>query len=250
MATPDGRVERSAYRRLADDLRAMLLQGRFSGGVQLPTETELADQYAVSRQTVRRAFQDLVSEGLVYRVPGRGTFAEEREGPYLRQFGSIEDLMSFAVDTEMTIIQTPHRRIDIDVAGRLHLSSDVVWQTEFVRNHSGTTFCHTTISLAPEIGSKLDDASELREVGATSMVTVIGLLEGRLDEPIAQADQSITAVRADGKVSAILDCPEGSPLLRIDRLYLTADGTPVELATSYFVPDRYSYRLRLKRRAP
>ena len=58
----------------------------------------------LSRQTVRRAFQDLVAEGVVYRVPGRGTYASEPGRRYLRQLGSIEDLMSLSDDTTMEVL--------------------------------------------------------------------------------------------------------------------------------------------------
>ncbi len=36
---------------------------------------------------------------------------------------------------------------------------------------------------------------------------------------------------------------------RIDRLYFDAEDTPVELAVSYFDSERYSYRVKLRRRA-
>jgi DNA-binding GntR family transcriptional regulator len=52
----------------------------------------------LSRQTVRRAFQELAAAGAVYRVPGCGTFAVPGDGRYLRSFGSIDDLMSLALE--------------------------------------------------------------------------------------------------------------------------------------------------------
>jgi DNA-binding GntR family transcriptional regulator len=36
-------------------------------------------------------------------------------------------------------------------------------------------------------------------------------------------------------------------VLRIDRLYSDRSGRPVELAVSHFHPDRYSYRLEIRR---
>ncbi len=240
----------AAYQVLANDLRTSVLQGKFSDGSRLPTEGELATQHQLSRQTVRRAFHDLVAEGLVYRVPGRGTFAADLEGHYLRQFGSIEDLLNLSVDTEMRILSPLQRRVDVDVAGRLQLASDVVWRTEFLRLHHGVAFCVTTISMPPHVAEQVRDAPELASAGASSRVTIIGLLEGRLDEPVAEADQSITAVAASAPVAAVLACAAGEPLLRIDRLYLTAAGQPVELAISYFLPEHYSYRLRLRRTMP
>ena len=57
-----GAVRESAYHLLAQELRAAILRHEYPDGVRLPTEAELAEQHRVSRQTVRRAFQDLVSD--------------------------------------------------------------------------------------------------------------------------------------------------------------------------------------------
>src|SRR6478752_10797326 len=93
-----------AYQVLREQLRAEIRGGRYADGARLPTESELAEHHGLSRQTVRRAFQDLVAEGMVYRVPGRGTYAREPGRRYLRQLGSIEDLMSLSDDTTMEVL--------------------------------------------------------------------------------------------------------------------------------------------------
>ncbi|MDT7730587.1 MAG: GntR family transcriptional regulator, partial [Mycobacterium sp.] len=56
-----------AYQTLRDRIRGEISAGRYRDGTRLPTESELVAQHGLSRQTVRRAFQDLVSEGMVYR---------------------------------------------------------------------------------------------------------------------------------------------------------------------------------------
>ena len=43
--------------------------------------------------------------------------------------------------------------------------------------------------------------------------------------------------------------PKSRRQLRIDRLYFDAEDTPVELAVSYFDPEHYSYRVKLRRRS-
>lgn len=242
-----GDVEPS-YRRVARDLRTAILQGRFADGARLPTEDELAEQYGLSRQTIRRAFQELVADDMVYRVPGRGTFPVERgSGRYLRQLGSIDDLMNLAVDTTMEVVTPLRRRLDVDVAGRLRLASDVVYTVVFRRLHEGVAFCLTTVNLAPHVAELVKGRPEVTTPGGRSDTTVIGLYDKLLADPIAEADQSITATAAPPEVAAAVDAEVGDPVLRVDRLYLTTAGEPVELSVSYFLPEHYSYRLRLRR---
>jgi DNA-binding GntR family transcriptional regulator len=88
---------------------------------------------------------------------------------------------------------------------------------------------------------------EVAAEGRTSEATIIGLLDTRLPSPIAEAEQSITAAAADEPLAAALGCRPGDPLLRVDRTYLTTDELPVELAISHFLPEQYSYRVRLRR---
>jgi len=245
-------VERAepAFRRVRNDLRAQILAGEFPPDVALPTEAEIARQYAVSRQTVRRAFQDLVAEGLVYRVPGRGTFVTSARGRYLRQFGSIDDLMALSADSTLRVLSPLSGTVDPAAAGRLRLPDDHVAVATFLRLHGGEPFCHTRVYLPPPVRARLGDVQELTSAGATSPVTVIGLLDRVLDAPIQDAEQSITVASASAEIAESLGLPAGMPLLRIDRMYFDTDGTPVELAISHFHPQRYSYRVRLRRNVP
>lgn len=248
---PADRPRDIAYLRLARELRDAILRHEYPDGVRLPTEAELASRHGVSRQTVRRAFQDLVAEGMVYRVPGRGTFAGQRDGRrderYLRQFGSIEDLMGLALDTSMRLVTPLRGQVNVDAAGRLRLPTDRVCTLAFVRVHERVPFCLTTVYLPPPVGELLADEPALTRPGVSGRSTVLGLLDGRLADPIAEAEQSITVEGALSDVADQLGCAVAHPLLRIDRLYLSGGGRPVELAISRFLPEHYSYRVRLRR---
>lgn len=240
------RESEPAYQLLAKELREEIAAGRYRGGVRLPTEAELAERHGVSRQTVRRAFHDLVAEGIVYRVPGRGSFASESDRRYLRQLGSIEDLMNLSADTTMEVVSPLRRRADIDAASRLRLDTDLLYTVVFRRRHGDVPFVLTTVYLPDEVARHVLDAPELAE-GAVSTYTVIGLLEPHLDSPIVEAAQSITVAPATEAVSRDLGCSVGHPMLRVDRLYSNADGQPNELSVSYFLPEHYTYRVTLRR---
>ena len=235
-----------AYRTLAGELRSRIARGDYAEGVRLPTEAELSDEFGLSRQTVRRAFLELVTEGSVYRVPGRGTFATEKAGQYLRQLGSIEDLMNLSTDTTMRVLQSPRRRIDLEAAGRLRLNTDAVYRIVLQRLNDGVPFVVTAVSWPEEIARLVADAPEVAE-GATGDQTMIGLLEPHLEHPIDQCTQSITATQADTETAAGLGCAVGHTVLRVDRLYIDTAGRVVELAVSHFLPEEYTYRVTLRR---
>jgi GntR family transcriptional regulator of arabinose operon len=64
----------SLHVQLHDQLRQLILSGRWESGSRVPSETELASQLRVSRSTIRLALQRAEVEGLIERTAGRGTF--------------------------------------------------------------------------------------------------------------------------------------------------------------------------------
>jgi GntR family transcriptional regulator len=249
-ATP-GVGEAPAYRQLAADLRQAVVAGRYPPGQRLPTEAELVASTGLSRQTVRRAFQELVSEGVIYRVRGRGTFAVPGDGRYLRSFGSIDDLMALSLDTELRVVEPLHVLASLAVADTLRVPEDSVMAMSFLRLHDEVPFCHTRVHVPLEIGRRLRELPELRalsEPGDSARFTVISLVDQVSGRQIHNAVQNATAVAADPDTARRLGCPPGVPVLRIERLYCDRDLVPLELAVNHFHPDRYSYRLQMRGR--
>jgi GntR family transcriptional regulator len=242
-------VERRAvaYRELADAVRTAVQSGEYADGAPLPTELALAQAHGVSRQTVRRAMQELVAGGLIYRVAGRGTFAIDQQHPYVRSIGSITDLMGLSSDTELHVVE-PLRRTQAPVeARRLGVDGEKVSVVTFTRHHGGAVFSYTTVFLPSPVARLLAGVRSLRRTGAHSPDTVIGLLDRRLAHPIVRAEQTITAVRTTAALAAQLGATRSSPLLKVDRLYRDEQGGAVELAVSHFLPEHYEYRVTLRR---
>ncbi len=71
---------------------------------RLPTEAELTQRHQLSRQTVRRAYQELGAAGIVERIRGRRTFPARR-GQYRQSLNSIEEQHSLSIDTELQVIE-------------------------------------------------------------------------------------------------------------------------------------------------
>lgn len=62
------------YQQLEDILRVFISNGQWSPDHPIPSENELSKAYGLSRMTVRAVITNLVREGLLYRVQGKGTF--------------------------------------------------------------------------------------------------------------------------------------------------------------------------------
>lgn len=73
----DGGEPTTAYERIAADLGERVHKGEFRSGASLPSEAALVEQYGVSRNTVRRAYQVLTVSGLVVIRHGSGAFVRD-----------------------------------------------------------------------------------------------------------------------------------------------------------------------------
>lgn len=236
----------SRYQLVARSLREAILGERFDQDEPLPTEHALAEAFGLSRQTVRRAFLELVNDGLVYRVRGRGTFVTPEDTRYRRQFSSVTDLMNLTLDTQLELMEPLTGMFDEAIAQRLQVTSRAMYSLMFRRLHRGEVFCMTRVYLPVKVGARLEGISNLIEPGHRSDATVIGLIES-LGVRIAAAEQVTTAIAASEQHADVLGCPPGAPLLHVERIYVDDTGTPVELAVSDFLPDLYSHRIRLGR---
>ncbi|MFM7342506.1 MAG: GntR family transcriptional regulator, partial [Betaproteobacteria bacterium] len=105
------RLPLTKYHQIYLVLREQLQEGRFARG--LPAETELARQFGVGRVTVRHAMEQLVAEGLIVRVAGRGTFptaqarsplATTAQPQPTRLAGLMENIVSASRSTTVKVL--------------------------------------------------------------------------------------------------------------------------------------------------
>lgn len=234
-----------AYGRLAAELRRSIVKGS-AHPARLPTDLELCRVHGVSRQTVRRAYQELVSEGLVERTPGRGTFPSSG-GPYVRSFGSIEDLMALSDDTVLEVLR-PLAAAAGSARARSELGAEELMEVTIRRLHGEVPFVCTTVTLSAGIGRRLK-RGVLARAGARRRTTVLQLLEPLLERPIVHCRQDVTVGLVPDDLAAWIGMNPGDPAIRIDRLYRDQAGAAVESTMSFFNPGRYTYRLDLRRSA-
>lgn len=85
------RDSRPIYEQIKDNYKRLISSGGISPDEKLPSVRELASQLAINPNTIQRAYRELESEGFIYTVPGKGSFAGS---PTEVNSGKINQLLS------------------------------------------------------------------------------------------------------------------------------------------------------------
>ena len=97
-------------RRLSDDIveriEALILEGSFQAGERLPAERALAEEFGVSRPSLREAIQKLVARGLLISRHGGGTFVSESLGSSFRD--PMVELLEHNPEAQRDLIEFRH----------------------------------------------------------------------------------------------------------------------------------------------
>jgi len=224
-------------------LRDKILSAEYPKGTVLPGEFDLADQYGVSRITVKRALDELAADGLVMRERGRGTtVTHEGKGPSISAAveGQLEDLLSMGYETKVRLIDFDYVPAPPDVAAALHCETGAeVQRAVRTRSKDGVPFSHLTTYVPADIGRSFAPEDMLGK-------PLLALLEDA-GVRVASASQTMTATLADHNVAGALDLDVGSALLKVSRTVFDSKGRPVEYITALYRPDSYCYQMSLSR---
>jgi GntR family transcriptional regulator len=222
MASTEARPPK--YALIADSLRQRIARGHWPRETRLPAAEALADEFGVSRLTVRQALDILGREGLVEARQGSGTFvtgmaAQDRR---LKVGTSLAALAELYRDTSPEILSID----ETGAAPRLgpedgRPAPSYVFMRR-LHSRDGEPYCVIAIHLA---GFAFDRAPERfrRE-------PVIPILTAMTDPAIAHARQTFTIGAADLDVARLLGMPLGAPVAEVRRVFSAADGTVIYLA--------------------
>jgi GntR family transcriptional regulator len=198
----------------------------------LPSDAQLCDEFHVSRMTARNAVQRLVQEGLVYRVPGRGTFvaADEahRTATHILSF-SDEMRRSGRVPSSRVVEQIVRRPTD-EERSRLATDGEVV-VVRRVRFADGEPIAlETAVFAAARVAHVL--------AGDLEGGSLFEALAGSGNVPTA-GRAAIVAEAAGSDDAKLLGVKKGEPLLVERRLIRDQNGDPLEWTESRYVGTRY-----------
>jgi len=225
------------YHQLYSLLATALGDGLFAPGSALPTESQLMERFAVSRNTVRRALARLEDEKRIIRRRGSGSYA--RSAPSVGV--TPETISAILQDFDATSSQTTSRLLRVKSA----LTPEYIRRrdpnfgaksllVQRCRSYKKEPFLFSTSHVPQHLAERLTR----QKLGRKAVLTA-------LDElgivPVS-ADQITTAVVADALASRYLRVEPASALLCVQRLVRDGEGRSIEHQTYLYRPDRCHLR--------
>lgn len=229
------------YYQLEHILRTRIESGEVLPGARLPTEQELSREYEISRATVRQALAAMVSEGLLYRKQGKGTFVTEKaqQTRAAKLTGFTEDLFHQGHRPEVQVMEMKRAPAPDRVAHQLLVAPGAeVVRFKRLRRAAGDILSFVVNYVLPEFGEKITERDLMEH-------PMLRLLEDKLKVPLGTVRHTVEAIKADAETAGLLGINPLEPVLYMETLVRSAESRPVEVANTYFRADRYRYTVEL-----
>jgi GntR family transcriptional regulator len=233
------------HRQLADLLRERIDEGEFTPGDRIPSEAQLGLEHQLSRITVRQALSHLERDGLLDRVPGKGTFVRRRDSHVERPSrltGFGENVVALGLEPSYRTLKAEPTRVSKAIADCLRAQSGKVFMVERVLLADGEPIAVHTSYLPHRIV----------KAAPAEAFSVASLDNGSLYQSIAKAgvriyraDEIVEPGLASSDEAQHLETEVGALLLRVERTVFDRGGTPIEYVLLAYRADSYTYRTTL-----
>lgn len=230
------------YIQLKEILKSDILEGMFAPNQQMPSESELINKFGVSRITVRQALSELQSEGLIFRVHGKGTFVSRprafQDLGSLRGFGTAMRQMGY--ETHSKVLSTRSMRPPQHVQEKLNLSKgQKVTELQRLRFLNREPVSVDVSYLPSDIGDRLINEDLANQ-------DVFSILENNFQISLGFADLQISSTVSDESLAKRLRISEGSPVMFIERVIHTQGGAPLEYEQLFYRGDAFQFKVRVE----
>ncbi|MDP4084872.1 MAG: GntR family transcriptional regulator [Bacillota bacterium] len=230
------------YYQLEEHIKELIENGELKPGDSLPAERVYAEEYKISRMTVRQALTQLVNEGYLHRIQGKGTFVAER-----KIMQPLQGLTSFTEDMKARGFKPGSQLIRFEVIPATIQIADQLSIQEYA-----PVYEIKRIRMADDVPMALEtnyiSANLIK--GLTENIvnqSIYSYIEGHLGLKIETASQIIESSIANQIEANSLSIKKGSPIMLIQRNTYLENGTPVEFVKSVYRADRYQFMIQMKR---
>jgi DNA-binding GntR family transcriptional regulator len=243
---PAFRLERAApaplYQQLVDAFRQEITSQRWPNNYKLPREDVLAEQFKVSRGTLKRALAVLVGDGLLTQIHGKGTFVTSAgtDVQLVQRLVSLQELLLEAKRPFRTeLLEQGVRPGPDNVRAILHAAEDedlLFLRRRLIVGDEPAVILHNYVrlSLAPHIAQEDFKHRTLFRAIETG------------GKKITWGQRAFSAVSA-GELAGLLGCKPDHPLLYLNQVSFLADDQPIEYSDVWARGDQLQISTILRR---
>lgn len=224
------------YLQIEEIIREQLVSGELQPNDRVPSETDLSQNLAVSRMTARKAIDNLVSEGLLFRRPGKGTYVSPAKIAHglstQLSFSAGMEQLGLSHETKVLraeLVRAPHR-----AAHSLGLADGTpIVAIERLRIVEGEPVALHQADIPGEYAAILDAdltgslTKAMEDVGAT----------------VASARDSVDAVLAEPDAAEDLEVSPGDPLVHLEGVAFSAVRRPLRYTNALYRTDRFLFSI-------
>ena len=233
-----------AYQQITNDILRRISEQEWSVGDKLPSETELASDYGVSRVTLRQAMSQLEQDEIIEKFQGKGAFIRSNPRQIVQNlvFPSIGSSGGQKGENPIRSHFLSCAKITAsDYAVRTGLN--VKPGTELIAVER--TFLHQNRPIG--LNYVWFRAADFPDFTLDCLIddSISRTVRERYHYSVTAIENYIEAVRLDAMTAALLQTVYDASGLKIDSQYLLSDGTPIEYSSTVWTGafTRFHYRV-------
>lgn len=225
------------YEIIISDIRKKIQNGTYAVNEKLPTETELGQQYQVSRITIKKAIDQLVLEGLVIKRRGAGTFVKgiaEQQGKFQLQMNGLFSTL------DKSRIRSEVLKFEVIPAGEAIAEKLKIDPEDFVYYCIRFRDDGQKWKVIDYVYMPIDLIQGLKK--DVLYHSIYDYIENTLGLRIQSAHREIRAVRPNEYDKKYLCVKDTDPILSIKQVGYLDNGIPFEFSDQHHIGDDFEYK--------
>jgi GntR family transcriptional regulator len=230
------------YCQIEDYIKAQIKNKTFEVDTMIPSERELIEMLNVSRHTIRQAIGNLVNEGYLYRLAGKGTFVKDRHLIYKenKYTSFTEDMDQLGKKLYSKVLSFDIIKASESLSSKLSVNeNDPVIRVSRVRIADNVPLSYEIFYISKDLVGDMDKS--------ILEGSLINYYEKVMKLKLGHSFETIEAILADEKTFEILETNINAPLLLIRSKLYMENGKQLHYVKNYFRGDQYRVNIRLKR---
>lgn len=232
------------YMGVVREITSRIQEREYGPGDRLPSEPDLAEEFNVSRTTLREALSNLEHQGLIARRHGIGSFVigfDEGIGAGLERMESLtETIRRAGYSAEDRVISIKSVEITREMAAAMgDVPGAPAYEVRSLRFSDGVPVILTIDTLRGDIMQERESVLDSRR----RHESLLSFLQQALGIKPCYSLMNLSAVRALGEVAALLEVAEDHPLIRLEGSVRDREGKVIYYSENLFRSDKYRFRL-------